>query len=80
MTEYYDYVLGLIPLALLGISGTLSVGGFTTTTAVVAGSLVAIALTGHALFVNGPTDAVTAGDSVHAGDRARDAPAVELAD
>ncbi|GGL56521.1 hypothetical protein [Halocalculus aciditolerans] len=78
MTEYYDYVLGLIPLALIGISGTLSVGGFGTTTAVVAGALVAVALTGHALFVNGPTDAVPTGDVTP--DRAPDAPAVEFAD
>lgn len=56
MTGYYDLVLGLIPLAFLGLTGTLTVGGFTLTTAVTVASLVAIAVVAHALFVNAPVD------------------------
>ncbi|MFB6103772.1 MAG: hypothetical protein ABEJ57_01620 [Halobacteriaceae archaeon] len=56
MTGYYDLVLGLIPLSLFGLTGTLTVGGFTLTTAVTVASLAAIAIVGHALFVNAPVD------------------------
>ena len=56
MTGYYDVVLGLIPLALLGIAGTLTVAGFELTTAVPLAAVVAVGLIGHALFVNGPVD------------------------
>jgi hypothetical protein len=56
MPEYYDYVLGLIPVALVGVSGLLSLGGLGRTPAVSAGGLLAVALVGHALFVNGPTE------------------------
>ena len=58
MTGYYDIVLGLIPLALLGISGGLYVAGFAVTTAVTLAGLVAVTLVGHALFVRTPTDTV----------------------
>lgn len=54
MTDYYDLVLGLIPLALLGIGGGLHVAGLATTTALTVGGLVAVGLVAHALFVNGP--------------------------
>ncbi|WP_254537957.1 hypothetical protein [Halomarina litorea] len=57
MTGYYDIVLGLIPLALLGISGTLVLAGLNVTTAVPLAASVAVALVGHALFVRSPTDA-----------------------
>ncbi|MWG33528.1 hypothetical protein [Halomarina oriensis] len=56
MTGYYDIVLGLIPLALLGISGGLYAAGFAVPTAVSFAGLVAVTLIGHALFVRGPTD------------------------
>ncbi|MFD1512564.1 hypothetical protein [Halomarina rubra] len=56
MTGYYDIVLGLIPLALLGISGGLYVAGFAVPTAVSIAGLVAVTLVGHALFVRAPTD------------------------
>jgi hypothetical protein len=57
MTGYYDYVLGFIPFALLGITGALTVAGVGLTTAVpVAASVSALAI-GHALFVNAPVDA-----------------------
>lgn len=56
MTGYYDLVLGLIPLAFGGIAGPLVALGFAVTTAVMAASLVAVGLIGHAMFVNGPVD------------------------
>ncbi|KTG27247.1 hypothetical protein [Haloferax profundi] len=55
MTGYYDYILGLIPLALIGITGTLVFAGLQLTTAVPMAAGVSALLTGHALFVNGPS-------------------------
>jgi hypothetical protein len=54
MTGYYDYVLGLIPVALLGLTGTLTTAGFGLTQAVPIAAGVAACIVGHALFVNGP--------------------------
>lgn len=54
MTGYYDYVLGLIPLALFGLTGTLYVAGLGVTQAVPIAAGVAASIVGHALFVNGP--------------------------
>jgi hypothetical protein len=54
MTGYYDYVLGLIPLALFGLSGTLHVAGLGITQAVPIAAGLAALIVGHALFVNGP--------------------------
>jgi hypothetical protein len=56
MTGYYDFILGLIPLALVGVTGVLNVAGLAATTAVPVGAGVAVLLVGHALFVNGPVD------------------------
>ncbi len=58
MTGYYDLILGLIPLALIGVTGALSVVGLTLTTAIPLGAAVSVLLVGHALFVNGPVDDV----------------------
>ena len=55
MAHYYDLVLVLIPLSLLGVSGLLSGVGLALTVAVPAGAAVAAGLVGHAMFVNGPT-------------------------
>jgi hypothetical protein len=54
MTGYYDIVLGIIPVALLGISGALSSAGVTTTSAVTIAAGVGVLIVGHALFVNAP--------------------------
>lgn len=54
MTSYYDMILGLIPLALFGIAGTLTLLGIQLTLAVPMAALVAVGLIGHALFVNEP--------------------------
>jgi hypothetical protein len=55
MVQYYDYVLGVIPLVLVGLTGLLSVAGLTLTVALPAGAGVAALIIGHALFVNMPT-------------------------
>lgn len=60
MTGYYDIVLGLIPLALAGISGALILAGIAPTIAVPAAATVAVGLVGHAMFVRAPTDHVPA--------------------
>jgi hypothetical protein len=58
MTGYYDIVLGLIPLAMAGITGSLVLAGFALTTAIPLASVVAVGLIGHAMFVNAPVDPV----------------------
>jgi hypothetical protein len=57
MTGYYDYVLGFIPLALLGVSGVLTTVGLEMQTAVALGAGVSFLAVAHALFVNAPVDA-----------------------
>jgi hypothetical protein len=56
MTGYYDIVLGLIPVALLGITAAMTLVGLSLTAAVPIGAFVAIGIMGHAMFVNGPAD------------------------
>lgn len=70
MSRYYDFVLGMIPLALGGIAALLVAVGFTVTTAIPLASTVAVGLIGHAMFVNGPVDG---GDGTDAGATGRDA-------
>ncbi len=55
MTGYYDIVLGLIPLALLGITAALTIVGISWISAVSIGAFIAIGIMGHAMFVNTPT-------------------------
>lgn len=55
MDRYYDLVLGLIPVALLGLGGSLVLAGIGLQIAVSVAGLTAVALIAHALFVNGPT-------------------------
>ncbi|ELY85997.1 hypothetical protein [Natrinema altunense] len=57
MTGYYDIVLGLIPVALFGITAALLFVGLSLTTAIPLGSLAAMGIIGHAMFVNTPVDA-----------------------
>ncbi|ELZ21380.1 hypothetical protein [Natrinema limicola] len=57
MTGYYDIVLGLIPVALLGITAALTVVGVALTAAVPIGAIVAMSIIGHAMFINTPADA-----------------------
>ncbi|UPM43367.1 hypothetical protein [Halocatena salina] len=56
MTGYYDFVLGVIPLSLFGVSGVLTVVGVETTLSVLVAASIAVAFMGHALFVRTPTD------------------------
>lgn len=60
MTGYYDYVLGLIPLTLLGFTALLQVAGVSLTAAIPVASSVPVLLIGHALFVNGPVESTPA--------------------
>lgn len=55
MVGYYDAILGLIPVSLLGVTGGLTVSGVTLTAAISLGATVAILLVAHALFVRTPT-------------------------
>ncbi|TQQ81128.1 hypothetical protein EGH24_08315 [Halonotius terrestris] len=55
MAQYYDYVLGVIPLVLGGLTGLLSVAGLDLTAALPVGASVSALIIGHALFVNMPT-------------------------
>jgi hypothetical protein len=65
MAGYYDYVLGAIPLALFGISGSLTFAGLSLTTAVPLAASVAVLLIGHALFVNAPVSSVSTNASAN---------------
>jgi hypothetical protein len=67
--NYYDIVLGLIPLALSSIASVLILWGVTPTTAVALGSASAAGLVGHAMFIRTPTDEpVGSTPSAHAAD------------
>lgn len=56
--NYYDLILGLIPLALLGLTAILTTAvGLALTTAVPLAGGVSVAMIGHAMFVRTPTDA-----------------------
>lgn len=70
MTGYYDLILGLIPLALVGITASLLALGLDPTTAVPAASLAAVGLIGHAMFVRTPVDGVGTGTGPATGSRA----------
>ncbi|WP_425498927.1 hypothetical protein [Haloplanus halophilus] len=54
MTGYYDYVLGLVPVTLVGITAVLAAVGVGYLTAVSVGAAAAALVVGHAMFVNGP--------------------------
>lgn len=57
MTDYYDAVLGLIPVLFAGITGALLLAGVALVFSISVGALAAGALIGHAMFVRAPTDA-----------------------
>lgn len=54
MVEYYDYILGLIPLTIVGVTGLLSLAGIATSLAIFVGGGLTLPLVGHALFVRAP--------------------------
>lgn len=57
MASYYDVVLALIPIAIAGLTVSLSLAGLSLTQAVPVASTVAALLIGHAMFVRAPVDA-----------------------
>lgn len=60
MIGYYDVILGLIPVSLLGITGLLHGGaGLGLTVAVPLAAAVAALFIGHAMFVNAPIESVS---------------------
>ncbi|MFC7136920.1 hypothetical protein [Halobaculum litoreum] len=63
MTGYHDYVLGLIPAALLGITFMLEGLGWSMQVAVPVGGAVAAGLVAHAMFVRGPASDPMVADS-----------------
>jgi len=63
MTGYYDYVLGLIPTALGGVTAFLYLLGIPLTTAVFVGAGLASLPMCHALFVRNPVREVRASDA-----------------
>ena len=54
MADYYDLVLGAIPLTVAGIGGSLLVAGLAAALAVSLASVVAASIVGHAMFVRTP--------------------------
>ena len=54
MVGYYDYVLAVIPVTLLGLGGALFAAGVSMVFAVVVASGVTLGVIGHAMFVRAP--------------------------
>jgi len=54
MVEYYDYVLGLIPLTAVTVAGLLTLAGISSSLALPVGVGLTLPLVGHALFVRTP--------------------------
>ena len=54
MTGYYDYVLGLIPVALIGVTASLTLVGLSVTSALPFGAVAAGTVMAHAMFVRNP--------------------------
>jgi hypothetical protein len=63
MVGYYDYVLVLIPLAMLTIVGLLSAFGWSLVSAAPVGAGVSTLVIGHALFVRAPVNAPAVQDA-----------------
>ena len=61
MVGYYDFILALIPVTLVGITGLLAGLGLGLTTAVPIAAVFSGGLVGHAMFVNAPVDDEPAG-------------------
>lgn len=58
--NYYDLILGLIPVALLGLTALLTTAGLALTAAVPLAGTISAGMIGHAMFVRTPTDAPAA--------------------
>ena len=78
MIGYYDAVLGLIPVALIGVTGLLYGAGMTLTGAVTPAVALAVLVVAHAMFVRAPVDRAHAPMSAPSTDPI-DAPSAENA-
>lgn len=58
--DYYDLVLALIPLALVGLTTVLAVGGLSVAVAVPLAGSVSAGPIGHATFVSAPVSTADA--------------------
>ncbi|TKX75814.1 hypothetical protein EXE46_01575 [Halorubrum sp. GN11_10-6_MGM] len=67
MAGYYDYVLGLIPAVLIGVTAFLTHVGLTLTAALPAGAAAAAAIVAHAMFVRAPVTADAPADASRPG-------------
>ncbi|HKJ58321.1 MAG TPA: hypothetical protein VKA37_03755 [Halobacteriales archaeon] len=63
MIGYYDLVLGLVPLSLLGVTGGLYGIGVDLAIAVPLAAALAAGVIGHGLFVNAPVEERPAPDA-----------------
>lgn len=63
MIGYYDLVLGLVPLSLLGVTGGLYGIGVDLAIAVPLAAALAAGVIGHGLFVNAPVEERAAPDA-----------------
>jgi hypothetical protein len=63
MVGYYDYVLGLVPVTLVGLTAALVARGVAFTVAAPIGAGAAALIVGHALFVNGPVSPSPSGQA-----------------
>ena len=59
--NYYDLVLGLIPVVLGGVGTLLVAVGVAFTTAVALASVLSVGLIGHAMFVRAPVESGASG-------------------
>lgn len=55
--DYYDLILGLIPVSIAGAAGMVSLLGLGLSIGITVGALVSLALILHALFVRAPLPA-----------------------
>lgn len=62
MMDYYDVILGLIPLTVAGVTGALTIVGVSLSAAVAVGAVLTVPLLGHAMFVNAPISTRSAPD------------------
>jgi hypothetical protein len=63
MTNYYDLVLGTIPLVLGSVAAVLTLLGVSLTTAGGLAGGLSVGVIGHAMFVNAPVDATPTADA-----------------
>ncbi|MFB6185289.1 MAG: hypothetical protein ABEI06_08275 [Halobacteriaceae archaeon] len=54
MVEYYDVILGLIPVLVTSLIGATMIIGAPLSNAILLSGIMSVLLIGHALFVNSP--------------------------